>query len=82
MFTDEEVKKILDAAVKHGGDYADLYLSQSYTGTISAEEKTIRRFYRGFDEGAGIRVMKGDFSAYFYTNDIFFKTKNRRYMYV
>ncbi|MBQ1252069.1 MAG: TldD/PmbA family protein [Firmicutes bacterium] len=70
MFTDEEVKKILDAAVKRGGDYADLYLSQSYTGTISAEEKTIRRFYRGFDEGAGIRVMKGDFSAYFYTNDI------------
>lgn len=70
MYSEEDVKKILDTAVRHGGDYADLYLSKSYTGSISAEEKYIRRFYRGFDEGAGIRVMKGDFSAYFYTNDI------------
>ena len=72
MYGEDEIKKILDAAIKHGGDHADLYLSKSYTGTISAEEKMIRRFYRGFDEGAGIRVMKGDFSAYFYTCDLSF----------
>lgn len=72
MFAEEEIQKILNAAVSHGGDFADLYLSKSYTGTISAEEKRIRHFYRGFDEGAGIRVMKGDFAAYFYTNDISF----------
>ena len=70
MYGEDEIRKILNAAMKHGGDHADLYLSKSYTGTISAEEKTIRRFYRGFDEGAGIRVMKGDFSAYFYTGDL------------
>lgn len=56
--------------MKRGGDYADLFLARNYTGTIAAEDKRIEHFYRGFDEGAGIRVMKGDFSAYFYTNDL------------
>ncbi|MBQ2764735.1 MAG: hypothetical protein IJF43_06835, partial [Firmicutes bacterium] len=70
MFAEEEIQKILNTAVRHGGDFADLYLSKSHTGSISAEEKRIRHFYRGFDEGAGIRVMKGDFAAYFYTNDL------------
>ena len=74
MYGEEEIRKILNATTSHGGDYADLYLSKSYTGTVSAEEKTIRRFYRGFDEGAGIRVMKGDFSAYFYTSDLSFSS--------
>lgn len=72
MFAEEEIQKILKAALAHGGDFADLYLSKSHTGTISAEEKRIRHFYRGFDEGAGIRVMKDDFAAYFYTNDLSF----------
>lgn len=70
MYAEEEIKKILNTAMKHGGDYADLYLSKNYTGTIAAEDQRIEHFYRGFDEGAGIRVMKGDFSAYFYTNDL------------
>ena len=70
MYPEEDIRKILNTAVAHGGDFADLYVSRSYTGSISAEEKKIHRFYRGFDEGAGIRVMKGDFSAYFYTNDV------------
>ncbi len=70
MYAEEEIKKILETAIKRGGDYADLYLSRSYTGTIAAEDRRIEQFYRGFDEGAGIRVMKGDFSAYFYTNDL------------
>ncbi len=69
-YSEEEIQKILNTAVRHGGDYADLYLSKTATGSVSAEEKKIRRFYRGLDEGAGIRVLKGDFSAYFYTNDI------------
>lgn len=70
MYPEEDIRKILNTAVAHGGDFADLYVSRSYTGSVSAEEKKIHRFYRGFDEGAGIRVMKGDFSAYFYTNDV------------
>lgn len=74
MFAEEEIQKILNTAVRHGGDFADLYLSKSHTGTISAEEKRIKHFYRGFDEGVGIRVMKGDFAAYFYTNDLSFES--------
>lgn len=70
MYTESELKKILETAMKRGGDYADLFLARNYTGTIAAEDKRIEHFYRGFDEGAGIRVMKGDFSAYFYTNDL------------
>lgn len=72
MYAEEEIKRILQTALKRGGDYADLYLSKNYTGTVAAEDKRIEHFYRGFDEGAGIRVMKGDFSAYFYTNDLSF----------
>ena len=70
MYEEEQIKKILKTAMKSGGDYADLYLTRNYSGTIAAEDKKIEHFYRGFDEGAGIRVMKGDFSAYFYTNDL------------
>lgn len=69
MLNQDEIKIILDAAVSHGGDYADLYLSESASGTVFAEDNTIRQFYRGFDMGAGIRVIKGDFASYYYTND-------------
>ncbi len=72
MYSEEEIKKILDTAVSRGGDYADLFVSRIETGSILAEEKKIRRFHRGSDEGAGIRVLKGDASFYYYTNDLSF----------
>lgn len=70
MFSEAELKKILDTAVGYGGEFAEIYISNNFSGTIFADEGKINRFYRGFDEGAGIRVMKGDTCYYSYTNDL------------
>ena len=66
----EEVGKILNRACKSGADFADIFVTKTLSGTISVEDRKMEHFYRGSDEGAGIRVMKGDFSSYFYTNDL------------
>ena len=69
-YSEAELKKILDTAVAYGGDFAEIYIADNFNGTIFAEEGKINRFYRGFDAGAGIRVMKGDICYYSYTNDL------------
>ncbi|MEE0776982.1 MAG: TldD/PmbA family protein, partial [Bacillota bacterium] len=66
----EEIGKILKRAQRSGADFADIFVTKTLSGTVAAEDKKIEHFYRGSDEGAGIRVMKGDFSSYFYTNDL------------
>lgn len=68
--TKEDVEQILKTALGKGGDFADIYVTQSDNSVIGAEEGKIKRFYSGSTVGAGIRVLKGDLSVYFHTTDL------------
>ena len=69
MLSDEHLQYILDSALKHGADFAELYLedkedmSVDYNGAVSAVSNM--RIY-----GAGVYLIAGTRGVYVYTNDL------------
>lgn len=63
-------KVIIDKALSKGGDFADLYIEDTLTSSITAEEGRVEKVLGGRDRGAGLRIIK-DFKTYYaYTNVI------------
>ncbi|EAX47859.1 peptidase U62, modulator of DNA gyrase [Thermosinus carboxydivorans Nor1] len=62
--------EVLDAALKRGGDFADIFIEKRVTTLVACEENRIERIKSGLDIGAGIRLLYGDTTAYAYTNKI------------
>lgn len=66
----KEIAEVLKRALKHGGDFAELFWEHKETAAITCEENRIERISSGIDEGAGIRVIYGDSTSYAYTNEV------------
>jgi TldD protein len=66
----KEIPKILDAALRNGGDFAELYLEERRSISIGCEDSKIERVISGTDRGAGLRVVVGQMTAYASTNDL------------
>lgn len=62
--------EVLDTALQHGGDFADIFIENRTTTMVACEENRIERIKSGIDIGAGIRVVYGDTTSYAYTNKI------------
>ncbi|KUK32237.1 MAG: PmbA/TldD protein [Thermoanaerobacterales bacterium 50_218] len=69
MFSKADLEEILQVAQK-GGDFAEIFLEEKRVTRIGCEDKKIERVIAGREEGAGIRVLKGENTAYGYTNDL------------
>ncbi len=66
----EIIKKVLKAATKNGGDFADLYIERTQPSYIHLEDDKIEKVVIGIDLGAGLRVIFNGKSVYAYTNDL------------
>ncbi len=62
--------KVLNAALETGGDYAEIYLEQNDSESISLENGKVDACGSGQSYGCGIRVLKGLNSVYGYTSDL------------
>lgn len=62
--------KILKAALKRGGDFADIYMEETVNTSIVCEENKIEKVISGRDRGLGLRVIFDFKTAYAYTNDL------------
>lgn len=62
--------KILKAALKRGGDFADIYMEETANTSIICEENKIEKVISGRDRGLGLRVIFDFKTAYAYTNDL------------
>ena len=62
--------KILKAALKRGGDFADIYMEETVNTSIVCEEDRIEKVISGRDRGLGLRVIFNFKTAYAYTNDL------------
>jgi TldD protein len=60
-------KKLLELALRKGGDFADLYLEQSLFHEIILRDGTVNAAGTNTDGGLGIRVVKGQNTGYAYT---------------
>ncbi len=70
MISEALVKKLLDAALKNGGDLAEVYLEDRETLSMSLDDGRMENATQGNDIGGGVRVFYGDTAAYAYTDDL------------
>ncbi|MGI9953172.1 TldD/PmbA family protein [Moorellaceae bacterium AZ2] len=70
LLAPDDLKAVLEAALEGGGDFAEIFLERRRTTGISCEDNKIERVHSGLDQGAGIRVIRGENTIYGYTNEI------------
>ena len=71
--TENDLRKVLSAALEKGGDYADLFFEHSYYNSIGLQDRAVNRASSNIDFGVGVRVLAGDQSGYAYVEDITLK---------
>jgi TldD protein len=70
MLNKGDLEEVLALALKHGGDFADIFVEEKRTTGVGCEADKIERINTGIDVGAGIRVISRETTAYGYTNDL------------
>jgi TldD protein len=64
--SEEDLKKVLIAALEKGGDYADLYFEHSFNNSVGLRDGEVNSTYSGIEYGMGVRVLAGDQTGYAY----------------
>jgi TldD protein len=72
-----DLQKILNNALSHGGNFAEIFLEYRMFNSINMEEDIIKETSENIMLGAGIRVIFGDQTGYGYTNDVSVEKINR-----
>lgn len=70
MKNPRELEGVLERALAHGGDFAEVFIEHRRGQTIICEAGRIERAATGLDQGAGVRVVQGETTAYAFTNDL------------
>ena len=70
MIDREILQEVLGEALGKGGHFADIYVELRKITGIGCEGGKIERVHTGVENGAGIRVLSGESTAYAYTNDL------------
>ena len=68
--TQEDLRKVLTAALEKGGDYADLFFEHTFSNNVSLQDRKVNRCNSNIDFGMGVRVLSGDRSGYAYVENI------------
>lgn len=64
-----DYERLLKRALKNGGDFSEIYVERRTGTSIVSEARKIEKYLQSEENGAGLRVVIGDRSAYAYTND-------------
>lgn len=70
MLDPELLKKILDAALSQGGDYADVFVERRSPTMVRFDDGKVEEIVTGSESGAGIRLIREGKSSYAFTNDL------------
>ncbi len=63
-------RRLLEAALSTGGDYADLFFEYRTSADYSYEDQRVKSVGRGITLGLGVRVLKGDATGYAYCEQL------------
>ncbi|QSX06168.1 TldD/PmbA family protein [Sedimentibacter sp. zth1] len=69
MITTNIINKILQTAIKYGGDFAEVFVEDKFNTNISVSNSNVEKGIVANDYGIGIRVFFGKTFAYTYTNN-------------
>ena len=70
MFEKSLVEKILNEALSTGGDFAEIFVEKKNNCGLYMIDGKVESSLSGRDFGIGIRIFKGFYSVYGYTNDM------------
>lgn len=62
------LNRILEEALRCGGDWAEVYVEKKRSNSVFCEDSRIEKINQGFEQGVGIRVLKGERTAYVSSN--------------
>ncbi len=69
MLAESLVTDVILAALSTGGDFAELFMEDTYNTNVRMLNGKVEEGVSGRDYGVGIRIFKGFRSVYAYTND-------------
>ena len=69
----QQILDILNAALKTGGDYSELYFEDTNSKSIVLENGNVSKATTGNISGCGVRIFKKDKCVYGYSNNISYK---------
>ncbi len=75
--TKEMMKKVLEAALSKGGDFAELFFEYRLSNNVVMEDDIIRESDETVALGVGIRVLNGKQTGFAYTSDLSPETMRR-----
>ncbi len=70
MLPEQSIQKIINTALRNGGDLAEVYLEDTDRLTLVLDDQKLETATRGSDIGGGVRVFYGQTAAYAYTDDL------------
>lgn len=70
MFDKTMAAEVLDAALRTGGDYSELYMEDTEENRVEMVDGKVENSVYSRVSGAGVRVLKGAYCAYAYTSDV------------
>lgn len=69
MLNEVTIERTLNAALETGGDFAEIYMQDRVSDSLNMSEGVLEKAISGRCFGIGIRIFKGCFSVYAYTNN-------------
>lgn len=66
----EQIKKVLGAALAKGADFADVFFEYRISSNLSFEEDIVKSARRGIVSGVGIRAVKGDQIGFAFSEEL------------
>ena len=69
MLSQKTAAAVLDAALRSGGDFAEIFLEDRRNNVLTMRSSRIENVNSNRLHGAGVRVYSGLSSVYVYTND-------------
>lgn len=68
--SENDIKKILQTALKNGGNFSEVYLEYSLSSYLKLEEGQLKEPSISIKKGAGVRVIEGEKVGYSYTESL------------
>jgi TldD protein len=68
--SEEDLRKLLEAALSRGGEFAEVYFERTVQNSLSLDEEKISAATSGLDTGVGFRVIKGEKTGYAFSDDL------------
>ena len=70
MIDEAVVQRVLSAALRTGGDFAEVFAEDRRSSSARMDDGKIEELTSGRDRGAGIRVVRGGTTGFAHTSDL------------